>query len=114
MALLVLLSCKAERPMKVPGETDIEVGSVTLRAPDDGDLEVDYAPLMDRLGIRKSSLILPGRYYSEFREAEDRRRIAAYWQTKGYFDVEVSEPLVEIEAEEDVVHITWTIEEGER
>jgi outer membrane protein assembly factor BamA len=114
LALLVLTSCKGERPMKVPGETDIEVASVELRSHDGSDLQVDYAPLIDRLGMRASSLILPGRYYSEFREAEDRRRIAAYWQTQGYFDVEVAEPLVEIEAEEDAVHITWTIKEGPR
>ncbi|HZO16929.1 MAG TPA: BamA/TamA family outer membrane protein [Polyangiaceae bacterium] len=112
--LLSLVGCSAERPMKVPGETDIEVGSVTLKSRDGSDLEVDYAPLKDRLGMRASSLILPGRYYSEFREGEDRRRIQAFWHTHGYFDVEVDEPLVEIEAEEDIVHITWTIQEGPR
>src|SRR4030095_14283101 len=78
LLLLVLSSCNAERPMKVPGETDIAVGSVTLRSHDGSDLAVDYAPLMDRLGMRPKSLILPARYYSEFRENEDRRRIRAY------------------------------------
>ncbi len=107
----MLCSC-AQRPLKEPGETDIEVSSVELVSHDGSDLAVDAADLMDRLGMRKSSLILPGRYYSEFREAEDRRRIEAFWQNKGYFDVEVAPP--QITPDDGAVAVTWTITENQR
>jgi len=113
-ALLLLCSCGAKRPMKVPGETDIEISSVTLRSRGGSKLTVDYGPLLDRLGMRKSSLVLPGRYYSEPREAEDRRRIIAYWKNFGFFDVKVDTPLLEHDKEENEVAITWTIEQGKR
>ncbi|MCA9618413.1 MAG: hypothetical protein KC731_05315, partial [Myxococcales bacterium] len=88
----VLATTGCERPAKVPGETDIVVSSVTLEAAPGSELTPDYGPLMDRLGMRPKSLVLPGRYYSEFREHEDRRRIEAFWQNYGFFDVVVSAP----------------------
>ena len=113
VALLALLvGCK--RPAKVPGETDITVSDVTLQSHDGSDLTPDHGPLMDRLGMRKKSLVLPGRYYSQFRENEDRRRLEAFWQNHGFFDVEVAPPKVEHDREESSVAITWTIKENER
>lgn len=100
--------------MKVPGETDIEVASVTLEAADGSDLTPSKAELLDGLGMRAPSLVLPGRYYSEFREAEDRRRITAYWENFGFFDVEVAEPELEFDDAEKSVEIRWLIEENTR
>jgi outer membrane translocation and assembly module TamA len=108
-----LLGCK--RPMKVPGESDITVSEVTLKSSDaEKKLTAEYGPLIDRLGMRTKTLVLPGRYYSEFREAEDRRRIIAFWQQMGFFDVEVAEPETVFDDEEGSVAITWTITENER
>ncbi len=112
MLLLVVSGC--ERPAKVPGETDIVVSGVSIAARDGSDLTPKFAPLMDRLGMRKSSLVLPGRYYSQFRENEDRRRIEAFWQTYGFFDVAVDPPKVEHNREENTVSIAWTLVENER
>ncbi|MBW2524616.1 MAG: hypothetical protein JRI23_10595, partial [Deltaproteobacteria bacterium] len=113
LALGLLAGCGAQRPTKVPGESDIAVADVTLRAAE-GELSIDVEPLMPRLGMRADSLVLPMRYYSEFREREDRRRIIAYWQTHGYFDVEVEMPEVVRDEEEGSVTVAWTITENER
>jgi hypothetical protein len=64
--------------------------------------------------MRKGSLIAGERTWSPFREAEDRRRIEAYWQTFGYFDVEVDRPAVVFTSKRDSVHITWHVRENER
>ncbi len=112
--LLLLVGCGAQRPAKVPGETDIEVSEVTIRAPNGKSLTVDYAPLLQRLGMRADSLVLPGRYYGPFREAEDRRRVIAFWQTYGYFDVQVDEPLTLFADDEKSVAITWLVTENTR
>lgn len=100
--------------MKVPGETDITVSEVSIASRDGSDLTPDYGPLMDRLGMRKASLVLPGRYYSEFRENEDRRRLEAFWQNYGFFDVEVDPPAITHDRGEGSVAISWTIEEKQR
>jgi outer membrane translocation and assembly module TamA len=112
--VLSLLAACAERPMKAPGESDITVSEVTLEAQGGGELTPDYAPLMDRLGMRASSLVLPGRYFSDFRVNEDRRRITAFWQNFGFFDVEVLAPKLDFDREENSVAIHWTIKENER
>jgi Omp85 superfamily domain/Surface antigen variable number repeat len=106
----------AERAPKVPGETDIVVVSVELTSHDGSDLTPSYGPLMDRLGMRKKTLVLPGRYYSDFRVHEDRRRIEAFWHNSGFFDVDVRTPALEF-GEDDgkqTVAVTWTIEERAR
>jgi outer membrane protein assembly factor BamA len=97
----------------VPGETDIAIDEVTIEA-EEGDLTVSPSPLYERLGMRAPSLVLPGRYYGAFREAEDRRRIIAYWQTHGFFDVEVDPPVVAIDEEAQEASITWKLREGMR
>ena len=100
--------------MKAPGESDIVVSDVTIASRDGSSLTPDTTPLFDRLGMRKKTLVLPGRYYSEFREAEDRRRIEAFWQNYGFFDVEVDPPKVSHDREEGTVAIAWTLQEHER
>lgn len=112
LLLLVLSGC--ERPAKVPGETDITISDVTIASRDGSDLTPDYSPLMDRLGMRKSSLVLPGRYYSQFRENEDRRRLRAFWRNYGFFDVEVDPPKVVHDREAGSVAIAWTLKENTR
>ncbi len=106
--------CKT-RPVKVPGETEIQVTKVEIEPAEGQDkLAVKFEPLMDRLGMRPGSLILPPRYYSEFREAEDRRRIEAFWQQLGYFDVDVSKPRTVFSADGQTVAITFKVRENER
>jgi outer membrane protein assembly factor BamA len=115
--LLVLLAssaCNKQRPDRVPGETDITIESITFRAPGPTPLALDHAPLLNTLGMRAGNFLIQGRTYSQFREAEDRRRIAAYWQTYGYFDVEVLEPAVQFDKPNGTVSLTWTVNEGPR
>ena len=106
--------CKV-RPIKVPGETDIAVTKVEIEpAEGQAKLAVPFEPLMERLGMRPASLIALGRMYSEFREAEDRRRIEAFWQQLGYFDVQVSKPETTFSADGQSVSIVWKVKEGPR
>lgn len=108
-----LVGCK-ERPLKVPGETDILVAEVLIE-PDDpsAPLELHHKELYEKLGMRPGSLILTDRTWSPFREAEDRRRIEAFWQGFGYLDVEVREPKVE-PAADGKKKITWRVRENRR
>jgi len=113
-APLLTAACH-ERAPKVPGETDIAVSEVVLQNATGDDLTPDYGPLMDRLGMRAKSLVLPGRYYSPFRVHEDQRRIEAFWQNSGFFDVKVRDPALVFDEDDEgnqSVAITWTIEEG--
>ncbi|MBW2455635.1 MAG: BamA/TamA family outer membrane protein [Deltaproteobacteria bacterium] len=109
-----LLACGAQRPQKVPGESDITVSEVSIQPAAGTELRLDYSTLFQRLGMRASSLLLPGRYYSEFRENEDRRRLVAFWHTFGFFDVEVGPPEVVHDTSEASVAITWTVTENQR
>ena len=86
----LLAGCK-ERPPKVPGESDIEVASLEIVPVQGTSLALAHGELFERLGQRPESLIATGRWWSPFREAEDRRRIEAYWQQRGYFDVVVKQ-----------------------
>jgi len=101
--------------MKVPGETEIQVTKVEIE-PGEGQekLSLPHEPLLERLGMRPASLILTPRYYSEFREAEDRRRIEAFWQQFGYFDVDVKKPEATFSADGKTVALTFKVVEHER
>jgi hypothetical protein len=115
--LLVLAALSvgcAQRVAKAPGESDITVSGVEITGFEEAELTPPYDVLFDRLGMRKSSLVLPGRYYSEFRVNEDRRRITAFWQSYGFFDVEVTGPKLDFDKEENSVAIHWTVKENER
>lgn len=109
-----IAACSAERPVEVPGETDIEIERVVLEGKDGAELTPDEGPLLEGLGMREAGLILPGRHYGVFREAEDRRRIEAYFQNYGFFDVEVDEPEVEFLDDGERAEIRWVIEENAR
>ena len=111
---LAASACNKQRPDRVPGETDIRVESVTLHGPAGAPLALDHAPLLAALGMRAGNFLILDRTYSQFREAEDRRRIAAYWQTFGYFDVEVLEPAVRFDKPSGTAALTWTVHEGPR
>lgn len=100
--------------MKVPGETDIRIESLTIQGPGGQDLSIDYADLIPRLGLRVKTLIMTDRYYSDFRVAEDQRRLTAFWETHGYFDVVVDHAAVVIDEKAKTANLTWTIHEGER
>lgn len=114
LALGVLAGCK-ERPPKVPGETDIHVEAVAIVGPEGHpELALPHDELFDRLGMRKDSLIRTERTYSAFREAEDRRRIEAYWQSHGYFDVAVAEAKTSFSDDRERVRVTYVVRENER
>ncbi|MBK8258975.1 MAG: BamA/TamA family outer membrane protein [Polyangiaceae bacterium] len=103
------------RPVRAPGETDILVRKVEI-LPTEGQppLSLPVDTLLERLGMRPGSLILVPRRFSEFREAEDRRRIEAYYQQYGYFDVNVKLPEEEFSADRSQVALTFRVNEGER
>ena len=96
----------------IPGATRVHVKAVRIVAPEGQELSVDYAPLYDKLGLRKGNFIKPERKYNPFRLAEDRRRIEAYLHTLGRFDAKVDEPKVKFD-DKDRVEVTWDVHEGE-
>jgi len=107
-----------ERPPKVPGETDVLVAEVSIEPAEPGaPLELQHKDLYDKLGMRPGSrpgsLILTDRTWSPFREAEDRRRITAYWEGFGYLDVEVAAPRVETTGD-GKKRISWWVRENRR
>ncbi|RYE94201.1 MAG: hypothetical protein EOO75_02585 [Myxococcales bacterium] len=109
--VLLVSGCHKQRPEKVPGETDLEIESVQLRADDSSRLHLETAPLLNKLGLRRGGPIYTHRYYNPFRLAEDRRRIQSYWQTGGYYDAQVAEPEVTIGKR---VAVRWVVHEGPR
>lgn len=115
---MVLLSavtgCK-QRFTKTPGESDIRVKKLEIVAADKGkELALPHEPLIERLGQRAGSLLTPDRYWSPFREAEDRRRIEAFWQQFGYFDVEVDSKEVEFDKEDGRAVLEYRVRENTR
>lgn len=110
--LAPLAACHHERPERVPGETDVTVSKVTLRGAGGAELALAHGELFMLLGLRPGSLLVTHRYFNEFRLAEDRRRIASWWQSYGYFDVEVAEPALEWAPDQKSVAVTWTVSEG--
>jgi translocation and assembly module TamA len=113
MAFLVL-GCQV-RPAKVPGETDVLVQKVEiLPAAGQEALTQPVDTMLERLGMRPATLVLTQRTWSEFREAEDRRRIEAYYQQLGYFDVQVSHAEEAFSADRSRVSITFRVKENER
>ncbi|HTJ85256.1 MAG TPA: BamA/TamA family outer membrane protein [Polyangiaceae bacterium] len=113
LAILVLAAGCKTRPPEVPGETDVKVAAVEILPMKEGEeLALEHEPLFERLGERPGSLINTDRYWSPFREAEDRRRIEAFWQQRGYFDVEVSP--AETKMEDGEAHVTFKVRENQR
>ncbi|HEX4423018.1 MAG TPA: BamA/TamA family outer membrane protein [Kofleriaceae bacterium] len=104
------LGCRHPSYVEVPGDTAIGVSEV--RIVPSATSNVAYQPLLDMLGLRARSLILPERTFNAFRLAEDRRRIASYLQEKGRFDAVVDEPRLAWAADHRSVAVTWPVTEG--
>jgi outer membrane protein assembly factor BamA len=113
LVAMLAIGCHKERPQRLPGETDITISEITIESATSEPLRLSYGDLFMQLGLRKGSLIITPRYFNEFRLAEDRRRLEAWWQNYGYFDVEVNEPKLEWSADEKSVAVHWTLKEGE-
>ena len=118
ISLIVLIvalwpwGCHHQKVEPVPGATTIQVSDVKIRAADGEILRGNYGELIETLGVRKGSRILPARPYNPYRIAEDRRRIAAHLQLIGYFDGSVGEPALVFNEQRTRVAITWTVREG--
>jgi outer membrane translocation and assembly module TamA len=111
-ATLLVLACHHERPERLPGETDIVVSAVNIQSARGESLALPHAELFMLLGLRTGSLLVNHRYFSEFRLAEDRRRLVSWWQSYGYFDVQVSEPKLDWAIDKQSVAVTWSVTEG--
>jgi outer membrane protein assembly factor BamA len=112
LAMAPLGACHHDRPERVPGETDVTVSKVTVHGAAGAPLALAHGELFMLLGLRPGSMIVTHRYFNEFRLAEDRRRLVSWWQTYGYFDVEVAEPGLEWSQDRRSVAVTWTVSEG--
>lgn len=114
-SIVALLGGCKERPPKVPGETDVLVASVTIEPLDPAaPLTVAHGDLFERLGERPGSLINPDRAWSPFKEAEDRRRIEAYWQQRGFLDVQVSAAATTFDPEDGKANVVFKVKENQR
>src|SRR5262249_48174963 len=107
VATILGIGCSRPAPPAIPGHTDISVRSVEIEARSGEHSEVDYEPLLENLGLRAKTPIRPERSFNPFRLAEDRRRIAAYLQDRGYFDAEVDEPELAYAGDHHSVAVTW-------
>ncbi len=104
--------CRAPHGPAVPGDTAIVVTAVRV-APRAGEtLDVEDKALIAGLGLRAKALLATERGYNPFRVAEDRRRVAAYFQEHGCFDVEVDEPRLDFSPDRKTVAVTWFVHEG--
>lgn len=114
-AIALAASGCQERPPKVPGETDVLIDSVHIEpAAPDAPLALKHDALFERLGMRPGTFLITPRTWSPFREAEDRRRIEAFWQQHGYFDVEVSEAKTTFDPESGEATVTFQVKENQR
>jgi outer membrane translocation and assembly module TamA len=115
LACLTLVSvasgaCHHQRPQPVPGDTQVSIESVELRPRVGEQLELDYKPLLEGLGLRERSLVRPERRFNPYRLAEDRRRIRSYLEQNGRFDGEVSAP--DLRMADGRAAIAWSVHEG--
>jgi outer membrane translocation and assembly module TamA len=108
----LLAGCHPQVAPPVPGHTDIAVSEVTIEPRAGEQLTVEYEPLIETLGLRHGSAIFPARTFNEFRLAEDRRRIVAYLQARGYFDAVADEPTLQFAADGKRVAVVWKVHEG--
>ncbi len=83
---------------------------MTIKTMDGKAPEFDFKVLMDKLAHRSGNVIIPPRDYNPYRLQEDRRRIATWASNYGFFDIEVSEPVVRDNA--DSVAIAWRVDLG--
>lgn len=111
--LCFLAACAHTRPEKLPGETDLEVARVSIVANDKSE-DVDFTPLFPKLGSRSANALYTARRYNPVRVAEDRRRVATYLQSLGWFDATVDEPKVYVDEKHQRVEIDITYTKGAR
>ena len=103
-----MTACKTPRPA-VPGHTPYAVADVLFNG-----ATIGLGELPVKLGMRAGNVLIPSQNYNVYRAQEDKRRVLAYWKTRGYLDATVEGPLVvKDEANQEVV-VTWKITEGER
>lgn len=113
VAFVALLGCTKPQFATVPGQTNIAVSRVAIEGRQGEHLDVSYKPLLEYLALRKADAIRPGRDFNEYKVPEDRRRIAAYLQDRGYFDAQVDEPKLTFSPDGTSVSVTWAVHEGE-
>jgi len=108
VAALFFAGC-AKPKLVLPGDTDYTVRSLNI----EGAEHVALGELDTKLGVRVGNLLIPGQPYNRFRLVDDQRRVVAWWENAGYFDVQVPDPVVVIDDQAKAVDITWTVVEGE-
>lgn len=111
---LVLIGCTHVRPPKVPGETDTRVREVRFVSEGGQALSVPLGDFRNFLAQRAGGVIQTHRYFNPYRVAEDRRRVLAFWQNRGFFDATVTEgerAFHELKGGREVT-LTWVINEG--
>jgi len=107
LTALLTTGCWSNRD-KLPGDTKYRIRNVTFEGAsfEPGD------PLRRKIGFRPDGLLFPGHDYNPYREGEDRRRIIAFWQTKGFFDIQVEGPWVKKDEEAKMADVRWKLTEG--
>ena len=101
-------ACSSFQRPELPGETTWVTRTLRI----DGPLTLDWSPLEKLLSVRPDQFLLPGQPFNPYRKAEDARRIAAFWQNAGYFDVRDVEADVRFDEAAHAVDITWRLTEG--
>ena len=93
---------------ELPGETPYSVSEVVFPE----GLKLDPKPLKQFLAVRANAFLIPGQPYNPWRQAEDRKRITAFWKNFGYFDVVVDKAEVTFDEKERSARVTWSLTEG--
>lgn len=75
-------------------------------------LQLDWSPLEKTLAARADQFLIGGSPYNPYRKAEDGRRIVAFWQSNGYFDVTIADSKVAFDDAENAADILWVVDEG--
>lgn len=112
--LAISLAGCAKRQPKIPGESDIEIEKLEILPAGADELKLEHGDLFARLGMRKGALTSIAGRFSVFREAEDKRRIEAFWTQYGYLDVEVTEDEPVFNEGHTKVSIAYRVKENKR
>lgn len=108
-SFVALAACSPFVKPTLPGQSDYAVAE--LHFPDG--LSLDPTPLKQTLAVRPDVFLIAGQPYNPWRQAEDRRRIAAFWKNYGYFDVVVDKADVTLRDDKTAV-VKWSLTEGPR
>ena len=106
--LLALDGCSPFVKPELPGQTPYAIAEVIFPA----GLALDPKPLMQTLSVRADAFLIAGQPYNPWRQAEDRRRIAAFWKNFGYFDVVVDKAEVTFDQAAQAATVKWSLTEG--